>query len=103
MVAYVAEQERVVFINGTGGAPALATPEYFTELGGIPDAGPDATDVPGAVGGFDLALSTFGTMSYSEVLAPAIRAAREGHPLDFWASGYHVRGVEKTSVYPSSV
>jgi gamma-glutamyltranspeptidase/glutathione hydrolase len=25
MVAYVADQDRVVFINGTGGAPALAT------------------------------------------------------------------------------
>ena len=40
IVAYVADQDRVVFINGTGGAPALATSEYFRELGGIPDAGP---------------------------------------------------------------
>jgi gamma-glutamyltranspeptidase/glutathione hydrolase len=103
MVAYVADEGRVVFINGTGGAPALATPEYFRELGGIPDAGPDATDVPGAVGGIDVALRTFGTMSYAVVTAPAIRAAREGHPLDFWASGYHRRGVDKTSPYPSSV
>ncbi len=103
MVAWVADEERVVFVNGTGGAPALATPEYFRELGGIPDAGPDATDVPGAVGGFDLALTTFGTMAYADVLAPAIRAAREGHPLDFWSSGYHQGQVEKTSPYPSSV
>lgn len=103
IVAYVASQDRVVFINGTGGAPALATAEYFRELGGIPDAGPDATDVPGAVGGFDIVLNTFGTMSYAEVLAPAIRAAREGHPLDFWASGYHQRNVQKTSPYPGSV
>jgi gamma-glutamyltranspeptidase/glutathione hydrolase len=93
----------VVFINGTGGAPALATPAYFRDLGEIPDAGPDATDVPGAVGGFDLALRTYGTMSYADVLAPGIRAAREGHPLDFWASTYHQRTVEKISPYPSSV
>jgi len=103
MVAYVAEEDRVVFINGTGGAPALATAEYFREQGGIPSAGPDATDVPGAVGGVDLALQTFGTMTYGEVLAPAIRAAREGHPLDFWSSTYHQRNVEKISPYPSSV
>ncbi|MBT3958868.1 MAG: gamma-glutamyltransferase [Gemmatimonadales bacterium] len=103
IVAYVADQDRVVFINGTGGAPALATSEYFRELGGIPDAGPDATDVPGAVGGFDLALKTFGTQSYARVLAPAIRAAREGHPLDFWSSTYHQNNVEKTAPYPSSV
>ena len=29
MVAYLADEDRVVFINGTGGAPALATPDYF--------------------------------------------------------------------------
>jgi gamma-glutamyltranspeptidase/glutathione hydrolase len=103
MVAYSVDEDRVVFINGTGGAPALATPDYFRAAGGIPSAGPDATDVPGAVGGIDLALTTFGSMSYDEVLAPAIRAAREGHPLDFWSSTYHQRTVEKTSVYPSSV
>jgi gamma-glutamyltranspeptidase/glutathione hydrolase len=103
ILAYVAEEDRVVFINGTGGAPALATPEYFRDLGGIPDAGPDATDVPGAVGGFDIALTDFGTMSYAEVMAPAVRAAREGHSLDFWSSGYHQRGVGKTSPYPSSM
>lgn len=103
MVAYVAEEDRVAFVNGTGGAPALATAEYFRELGGIPSAGPDATDVPGAVGGVDLALRTFGSMPYDQVLAPAIRAAREGHPLDFWSSTYHQRNVEKTSPYPSSV
>ena len=103
MVAYSAEQDRVVFINGTGGAPALATSEYFRKLGGIPSSGPDATDVPGAVGGIDLALKTFGSMPYADVLAPAIRAAREGHPLDFWSSTYHQRNVEKISPFPSSV
>lgn len=102
MLAYVAAEDRVVFINGTGHAPALATREFYLERDGIPDAGPLSTDVPGAVGGFDLALRRYGTMEYADVLAPAIRAAREGHPLDFWASGYHTRSVEKISPYPSS-
>ncbi len=103
MLAYVKELDRVVFINGTGPAPELATRSYFRELGSIPNSGPNATDVPGAVGGFDLALNTFGSMSYSQVLQPAIRAARDGHPLDFWASIYHERAVDKISEYPSSV
>ncbi len=103
ILAYLAAENRVVFINGTGPAPALATREYYTELGEIPDAGPLATDVPGAAGGFDLALREYGTMEYAEVLAPAIRAARDGHPVDFWASGYHTRAVEKISPYPSSL
>ena len=103
MLAYVKDLDKVVFINGTGTAPQLATKSYFRELGSIPSSGPDATDVPGAVAGFDLAQKTFGTMEYSQVLEPAIRAAREGHPLDFWASTYHERAVEKISDYPSSI
>jgi gamma-glutamyltranspeptidase/glutathione hydrolase len=103
ILAYNASEDRMVFINGTGPAPRLATREFYVELGEIPDAGPLATDVPGAPGGFDLALREYGTMEYAEVLAPAIRAAREGHPVDFWAAGYHARAVEKISPYESSL
>ncbi len=41
-------------------------------------------------------------MSYRELLAPAIEAAK-GHPLDFWAAAQHARNVGKISAYPSSV
>lgn len=102
MLAYLAAENRVVFINGTGPAPRLATGEFYREVGEIPGAGPLATDVPGAVGGFDLALRTYGTMEYADVLAPAIRAARDGHPLDFWAAGYHERAVEKIAPFAYS-
>ena len=102
ILAYLAAEDRVLFINGTGPAPALATREFYTDLGEIPGAGPLASDVPGIPGGFDLALRKYGTMEYAEVLAPAIRAARDGHPLNFWAAGYHTR-TEKISPYPSSV
>jgi gamma-glutamyltranspeptidase/glutathione hydrolase len=103
ILAYNAAEDRMVFINGTGPAPGLATREFYTELGEIPNAGPLATDVPGAPGGFDLALRKYGTMEYAEILAPAIRAARDGHPVDFWAAGYHMRAVEKISPYESSL
>ena len=72
MLAYVKDLDKVVFINGTGTAPQLATKSYFRELGSIPSSGPDATDVPGAVAGFDLAQKTFGTMEYSQVLEPCL-------------------------------
>ena len=102
ILAYIKEEDRVVFINGTGPAPAKATRDFYRELGEIPSAGPYSTDVPGAVGGFDLALSRYGTMSYQELLAPAIQAAK-GHPLDYWAASQHARRAEKISAYPSSV
>ncbi len=103
ILAYLAAEDRVVFINGTGPAPGMATRDFYSRLGLIPSAGPLATDVPGAPGGFDLGLRRYGTMEYAEVLAPAIRAARDGHPVDFWAAGYHERAVEKISPYPSSL
>jgi len=101
ILAYLAEEDRVVFINGTGPAPALATLEFYQELGEIPDVGPLSTDVPGAVGGFDLALRSYGTMNYASVVAPAISAAR-GHPLTHWAASYHERAADKIAPFPSS-
>ena len=77
ILAYIKEEDRVVFINGTGPAPAAATRDFYRELGKIPNAGPYSTDVPGAVGGFDLALSRYGTMSYQELLRGRHRR-REG-------------------------
>jgi gamma-glutamyltranspeptidase/glutathione hydrolase len=103
IVAYLASQKKVVFINGTGYAPALATREKYLGLGGIPDAGPFASSVPGAVAGFDLALRRYGTKKYAELLQPAINAAAQGHPVSFWSAGNHVSALDKISKYPSSV
>ena len=103
ILAYVAEEDRVIFINGTGPAPKLATAEFYRKLGRIPDAGPYSTDVPGMAGGFDLALKKYGTMSYKKLLEPVIEAAGKGHPLSFWASSYHRKTIPKLSPFPSSV
>ena len=103
ILAYIAKEDRVIFINGTGPAPKLATPEFYRKLGGIPDEGPYSTDVPGMAGAFDLALKKYGTLPYEKILAPAIEAADKGHPLSFWASGYHRSAIPKLSPFPSSV
>ncbi len=102
ILAWLADQQKVVFINGTGYAPALATRDTYREVGEIPDAGPLSSSVPGAVAGFDLALRTYGTKTYAEILQPAIAAARDGHPLSVWAAGNHASNREKVSRYPSS-
>lgn len=44
--------------------------------------GPESTCIPGLVAGLSLALQEYGTKSLQEVLAPAIRLARDGFPLD---------------------
>ena len=43
ILAYLASEDRVVFINGTGPAPGLATRKFYEDLGEIPNAGPLAT------------------------------------------------------------
>ena len=103
ILAYLAKEDRVIFINGTGPAPKLATAEFYRKLGKIPDAGPYSTDVPGMAGGFDLALKKYGTMSYEKLLEPVIDAAGRGHPLSFWASSYHRKTIPKLSPFPSSI
>ena len=103
ILAYIAKEDRVIFINGTGPAPKLATAEFYRKLGKIPNAGPYSTDVPGMAGGFDLALKKYGTMSYKKLLEPVIEAAGKGHPLSFWASSYHRKTIPKLSAFPSSV
>ncbi len=42
--------------------------------------------VPGNVDGLGLALETFGTLSWSDALQPAIGLARKGLPLDWWST-----------------
>ena len=44
--------------------------------------GPESTCIPGLVAGLTLALEEYGTMPLDEVMAPAIRLARDGFPLD---------------------
>jgi gamma-glutamyltranspeptidase/glutathione hydrolase len=103
IVAYLADQKKVVFINGTGYAPALATRQKYLDAGGIPADGPLSSSVPGAVAGFDLALRKYGTKKYPELLQPAIDAAIHGHPVSFWSAGNHVTALQKILKYPSSV
>ena len=103
ILAYSAKEKHVIFINGTGPAPKLATLERYRKEGGIPGSGMLANTVPGAVGGFDLALRKYGSRKYPELLAEAIETARDGHPLTHWCAGNHNASVSKLKPYPSSV
>jgi len=94
ILAYLAREKRVVFINATGPAPKLATLERYRKEGGIPADGMLSSTVPGAVGGFDLALRKYGTRQYPELLAEAIEAARDGHPLSHWAVTNHAEAMK---------
>lgn len=80
---YDADSGDVYGMNGSGAAGALATPDFFRQAGhtGVPAKGPLSVSVPGAVHAWVSAHQRFATRPLSQLLAPAVRYAREGFPV----------------------
>jgi len=83
MVIYLAKEKRVITIDHREMAPASFTPTVFHENGKEIDfdtavASGAAVGVPGTVRGWHDALTRYGTMSFKQVLAPAIGVAQQG-------------------------
>lgn len=79
--------QRIAALDGNTIAPAAFTSDIFKPdaSGKVPGAKNEhgwlAAGVPGVIAGLKLALDSFGTMPFSEVLAPAIKLCREGVPV----------------------
>jgi gamma-glutamyltranspeptidase/glutathione hydrolase len=83
MVIYLARDKRVITIDHRETAPASFTPAWFQEKGQPIDfdtavASGASVGVPGTVRGWHEALDRYGTMSFKQVLAPAIGVAEKG-------------------------
>jgi gamma-glutamyltranspeptidase / glutathione hydrolase len=76
-------QGELAGINGSGFSPAAANVAFFQQrkLEQIPTRGPFSVSVPGAVDGWAALLEKYGTMSFAQVLAPAIEYAENGFPV----------------------
>jgi gamma-glutamyltranspeptidase/glutathione hydrolase len=81
---------RTHFLDYREVAPGKATRDMYIGADGrlIPDASPSGSvlgyrsvAVPGTVAGLELALKAYGTMKLADVMAPAIRFAKEGFPV----------------------
>ena len=85
MLIYLAERDAVVSIAGLGAWPKATDPSYFFDTcGGTILLGLRRTVVPAAPDAWIRVLKQFGTRSFAEVAAPAIRYARDGftvHPM----------------------
>ena len=78
---------RNVFLDFREKAPLKATPTMYQNAAGnvVPGRSTKtwlSVGVPGTVMGLDAALHKYGTMSRQQVMAPAIRLARDGYVLD---------------------
>lgn len=77
------QSEKLHGLNGSGRSPMSLTREEFAKLGltKIPPFGPLSVSVPGCVDGWAEMHKRFGKLPMQEILAPAIRYAREGFPV----------------------
>jgi gamma-glutamyltranspeptidase / glutathione hydrolase len=82
-MVWIAKEHRLVALNASGRAGALATREELIKRGHthMPTRGIEAVTVPGALAGWDALLKKYGTITLAQALAPAIRYADEGYPV----------------------
>ena len=83
MVYYEAKTGKVYGLNSSGWTPRALTIDYLKSKGvtEINPIGVESIDVPGAVAGWDAMRTRFGTLPFSQLLAPAIYYAQNGFPL----------------------
>ncbi|KAA0266771.1 MAG: gamma-glutamyltransferase, partial [Chloroflexi bacterium] len=93
---YDAQTRQVTALNGSGRASSALTLERLKNEGlladSLPPFHPHTITVPGACAGWCDLIEKHGSLSMSDILAPAIRLADEGFPVapitaHFWARG----------------
>ena len=80
LLYHEAKSGKLYGLNGSGRAPRKATLEEMRRRGAsvMPEHGILLVTVPGAVDAWQTALERFGTMSFDELLQPAIAFAKDG-------------------------
>ena len=107
MLIYLAKEKRVVALDHRETAPAAVTPALFIEKAREMDfdtavASGLSVGVPGTVRGWNEALQRYGTMSFEQVLAPAISVAEQGFVVDANFSGLVARNESKFNRFPAT-
>jgi gamma-glutamyltranspeptidase/glutathione hydrolase len=104
LLLYDSRSSQAFSLNAEGTAPMLATIEWYKRqnAGKLPDSdGLLAGTVPAVVDAWYTMLDRWGTMSFADVLAPAIEMAANGYPLGEHMAGS--LGSKKLRKYPTSV
>jgi gamma-glutamyltranspeptidase / glutathione hydrolase len=105
LLVYDARAKKVLSINAEPRAPKLATIDWYEKNnnGKIPVSdGLLSGGVPGVVDAWYILLDRWGTMSFEQVLQPAIDLAENGFPLSE-ARARMIAGSKKILKYPSTV
>jgi gamma-glutamyltranspeptidase/glutathione hydrolase len=97
------ETRHLYGLNASGRCPKLLTLDYFKENGikEVPYTGMLPVTVPGCVDGWFELHDRFGKLPMKEVLAPAIKHAREGFPVTELIAYYWGLGAERLKDQPN--
>ena len=105
ILVYNAREKKVYSVNAEPRAPKLATIEWYERNNGgkIPESdGLLSGGLPGVVDAWYTLLDRWGTMSFAQVLEPAIELAEYGFPLSERGASY-IAGSKKILKYPTTV
>src|SRR5688572_11682375 len=117
MMIHLAKRGETVVLDFNGNAPLKAHETMYPLVGGIAShalfAWPQVADdanvfghksvaVPGSVAGLALALERFGTMTLADVVAPAVRLARDGFIADWYQALNTAKYLEELSAFPET-
>jgi gamma-glutamyltranspeptidase/glutathione hydrolase len=103
-IVYEARTGRVHGLNASGWAPTGLTPALLASrnLTRMPNTGIFSVTVPGAVAGWDALRSRFGTLPFSDLLAPAIWYAGNGFPVSEVIASEWAEATRKLSATPNA-
>lgn len=105
VLVYDAREKKVFSVNAEPRAPKLATIEWYERNNGgtIPvNDGLLSGGLPGVVDAWYILLDRWGTMSFAQVLQPAIELAENGFPMSE-ARARMIASTQKIRKYPSTV
>ena len=103
ILVHLAKSRETWQVSGVGPYPAASTPEFFrTRHGGQIAPGLARTVVPAAPDAWCTALERWGTMSFADVVAPALEHAERGFPLSSFSAYQMSANADKYKRWPSS-
>jgi gamma-glutamyltranspeptidase/glutathione hydrolase len=105
LLVYDSREKKVFSINAEPRAPKLATIEWYEKNNGgkIPESdGLLSGGIPGVVDAWYILLDRWGTMSFEQLLQPAIDLAENGFPLSERGASY-IAETQKILKYPTTV
>lgn len=102
-IIWSAKDKKLYGLNASGRSPEKLNLQYFKDhnITKIPPYGPLPVSVPGCVDGWFEMHSKFGTMKMEQILAPAIRYAREGFPVTELIGYYLTLTAGRFKDYPN--